>query len=111
MIARVPVRVDETSARPTLALAYPCFQGNQTLFIRVTCPNKFQFVLGLPQAKTAVSFTYHSHNLKPYGKFKRFAVFGFLERFGRPALELANHTHRRYWLKLDNKLLFDILMF
>jgi len=56
----------------------------------------------IPNAKLLFHFTYRSRNLKPYGKLcgetrqsrRSFVVFGFLERFGRPALELADRTHR-----------------
>ena len=47
-IVGIPTGVDETSARPALALRYPCFHGNRALFIRDI----------LPQRKTAVSFNY-----------------------------------------------------
>jgi len=39
VVVGVPVGVDETSARPALALRYPCLLGNQTLFIRAHFPN------------------------------------------------------------------------
>ena len=71
VIVRIPIRIDETSARPALALRYPCFRGNNTSFIRATPPtqNCCFFYLSLSRHKTLWLF----------------ATLSFLERFGRLA--------------------------